>query len=327
MTASLRALLHGFLDYAGLFPPAALAMPEAAAAFAGYRTHPERWMLSRFVCPAARVPELLDAARGLADPPPDWDLSILTGGGDSGPESIRNLTRDLDLLAGLRRGGARFTTGAAEIRIPEGIAAGSPADMDNYFGAVQGRMAASGAGCRTVFFEVSLGPRWPERLPRLGDALTRTAPGRLPAFGLKIRTGGLEPAAFPTPEEIAAFLLAARDTGLPIKATAGLHHPIRHENRSIGVWMHGFLNVFLAAAAAHAGTEDPKQLAAMIRETDPSAFRFEAEQAGWGRIVLTREQIEAARRDFIISEGSCSFEEPVEDLTALGLLEPQGNPT
>jgi hypothetical protein len=285
-------------------------------------------MLSRFVCPATRVPELLEAAGPLPDGGGVWDLTLLTGAGESGPESIRNLTRDLDRLTELRRReGTRFTTEAAEIRIPEGIAGGSPGEMDNYFGAVQRRMAASGAGCRTVFFEVSLGPRWPERLPRLGDALTRAEPGAQPAFGFKIRTGGLEPAAFPSPEEIVAFILAARDSGLPFKATAGLHHPVRHENPALGVRMHGFLNVFLAAAAAHAGTEDPKQLAALIRESDPGAFRFEEEQASWGRIVLTRPELEAARRDFIISEGSCSFEEPVEDLTSLGLLTPQANPT
>src|SRR5579871_4947635 len=58
MSASLRALLAGVIDYAGLFPPAKLPLDRAVRHYARYRTEPEGWMLGRFVCPASRLMEL-----------------------------------------------------------------------------------------------------------------------------------------------------------------------------------------------------------------------------------------------------------------------------
>ena len=57
-----RALLAGLVDYAGLFPPAALDMEAAVAEYARRRRAPEAWMLGRFVAPAARLVELGRAA-------------------------------------------------------------------------------------------------------------------------------------------------------------------------------------------------------------------------------------------------------------------------
>ena len=54
--------MRGLVDYAGLFPPAALAMAEAARRYAAYLGSPEAWMLGRFVVPVERLDELADAA-------------------------------------------------------------------------------------------------------------------------------------------------------------------------------------------------------------------------------------------------------------------------
>src|SRR5262245_27937410 len=72
----------------------------------------------------------------------------------------------------------------------------------------------------------------------------------------KIRTGGLKPDAIPAIADVAAFIVACADRRLPFKATAGLHHPVRapypltYESNAPRAVMHGFLNVFLAAAFA-----------------------------------------------------------------------------
>src|SRR5262245_52201803 len=63
MKASLRALLSGVIDYAGLFPPAKLPMTEAVANYLRYRESEEAWMLGRFVCPAARLKEIPEGVR------------------------------------------------------------------------------------------------------------------------------------------------------------------------------------------------------------------------------------------------------------------------
>lgn len=138
----------------------------------------------------------------------------------------------------------------------------------------------------------------------------------------KVRTGGLTPEAIPSVAEVATFVCACAERRVAFKATAGLHHPVRAEHpltyapdapRAV---MHGFLNVFLAACFAWHGELD---IEPVLAETDPAAFRFD-ERAHWRARSLSAEQVRDARANFCHAFGSCSFEEPVGDLEALGLL-------
>jgi len=138
----------------------------------------------------------------------------------------------------------------------------------------------------------------------------------------KIRTGGLTPEAIPTASDIASFILACADRHLPFKATAGLHHPVRsmrpltYEADAPQAIMHGFLNVLMAAACAWHGE---RHLEPILSETDPFAFSFD-DEARWGNHALSISEIREARESFMHSVGSCSFDEPVEDLRSLGLI-------
>jgi hypothetical protein len=138
----------------------------------------------------------------------------------------------------------------------------------------------------------------------------------------KVRTGGVKPEAIPAVGDVAAFILACAERRLPFKATAGLHHPVRaprpltYEADAPRAVMHGFLNVFLAAAFAWHGDRDVEPV---LAETDPAAFRFD-DRARWRDRSLDAGQVRDARRHFAHSFGSCSFDEPVRDLEALGLL-------
>jgi hypothetical protein len=116
----------------------------------------------------------------------------------------------------------------------------------------------------------------------------------------KIRTGGSTADAFPTAEDLAGFLHRAAAARVAFKATAGLHHPLPSPP------MHGFVNVFLAACRVWHGASEADALAT-LRET---SIRFD----------LTPDQIRDAHANFAISFGSCSFEEPIEDLKELGWL-------
>jgi hypothetical protein len=141
----------------------------------------------------------------------------------------------------------------------------------------------------------------------------------------KIRTGGLTPEAIPPAGDLADFLVEAATRHLPFKATAGLHHPVRSEHpltyaadapRAV---MHGFLNVFTAAAFAWHGL-GRGALLEVLEEEDARAFEFGREELRFRGRGLSVDQIRAARREFAHSFGSCSFEEPVADLRRLGLL-------
>lgn len=138
----------------------------------------------------------------------------------------------------------------------------------------------------------------------------------------KLRTGGVKPEAIPSVEEVAAFIRACADRRLAFKATAGLHHPVRalqsltYAPDAPRAIMHGFLNVFLAAAFAWHGLRD---LEPILAETDAGAFSF-GEEASWRDQSLSTDQIRDARKNFAHAFGSCSFEEPIQDLEGLGLL-------
>jgi hypothetical protein len=135
----------------------------------------------------------------------------------------------------------------------------------------------------------------------------------------KIRTGGVTPDAIPHPDRVATFIHVCAMHGVPFKATAGLHHPLRcmraltYEPDSVRATMHGFVNVFMAAAFPH----DAERV---LVEDDPKAFRFEDDAAWWRDHAVTTEHLADVRREFAISFGSCSFEEPIADLQELGWL-------
>jgi hypothetical protein len=141
----------------------------------------------------------------------------------------------------------------------------------------------------------------------------------------KIRTGGTTPQAFPSSPAVASFLEACVARGVPFKATAGLHHPVRsphpvtYEAGAACAVMHGFVNVFMAAALLHQGAVRAAAAEHLLEETDPSAFVFVDDGARWRELRITAEALQGSR-DIARSFGSCSFEEPMDDLAGLGFL-------
>lgn len=133
-------------------------------------------------------------------------------------------------------------------------------------------------------------------------------------LGAKIRCGGVTAEAFPSDAAVAHFIAECRRFAVPFKATAGLHHPTRTRDVPMDVLMHGFLNLLAATVMR---TDD---LEAIIAETDIDTFRLDADGFAWRDLEADAEAIEQGRRLFM-AFGSCSFSEPVEDLTALGMLE------
>lgn len=117
---------------------------------------------------------------------------------------------------------------------------------------------------------------------------------------LKLRTGGLDPDAFPTPERLAAWIDAALDRELPFKCTAGLHRALPHVDAD-GCAHHGFLTLLAATRVAFDGGS-PDDVVSTLRRDDPTD-------------LLTLD-LAGARRWFT-SFGSCSIDEPLADLREL----------
>ena len=311
MVESLRvravdALVAGLVDYAGLFPPASESMRTALEKYASYREGDDRSALGRFIVPVSRLEELENAAsdlmpRGAASEP--WHLSALI---------VENARVAGDAILDFNaRHGSGSRDGRAVIDVVE-LKASSANDIARY------RLEVPEA--LPVYFEIPIR----SGVTALVEAIARGG------ARAKVRTGGVTPESIPPAGEVVDFIIACQRAGVPFKATAGLHHPLRgsyrltYEGDSPVGTMYGFLNVFLASVLIHAGQSRATAIAA-LEETDPSAFVFDDDAIVWRGKQITAEQIEASRRDFATSFGSCSFREPVDELAALTRATPTGN--
>ncbi|MFM8426554.1 MAG: hypothetical protein ACKOBL_15410, partial [Chloroflexota bacterium] len=109
------------------------------------------------------------------------------------------------------------------------------------------------------------------------------------------------------------------EAGVPLKCTAGLHHPVRHFNASVQTKMHGFLNVFGAGVLASVHGLSQPEVQAILEDEIAGNFVFDETGFGWNGLRVATSEIQRARL-FTTSFGSCSFDEPKEDLQAIKLL-------
>lgn len=294
---ALTALLERLVDYAGLFPPAKQSMPDAVRAYADYRQGPEAWMLGRFVLPASQLEAFeAEGAEWLpTTPATSWALSALVSA--DAELDTQSIHRFNDRHRDPARGAVHVDTVEFKATDPDAIAAAEEfvSGFDAYI-----------------------------EVPVVDDPGPLV--GAIAGIGAKakIRTGGLTPDAIPGARHVVRFMRACLQRGVAFKATAGLHHPLRAEyplTYDAGAprgTMFGFLNVFLAAAFMRAGADDAAALD-LLEERDPAAIRVEPEQVRWREHALGVEELRWARHE-AVAFGSCSFREPVDELTALGLL-------
>lgn len=299
-TRSIRTLLEGMIDYAGLFAPAQLEMGPAVQNYSRYRAGDCAWALGRFVVPSSRLDEFEGAAAALLPVERDaapWPVSLL-GSADR--------AHDAELIFAFNERHAHASAGRAVIDTLEVKAA----DTDGLEEAI--RSAPAGV---TTYIEI----------PIAGDPSDLVAAIANHGARAKVRTGGVTPDAFPSTRDLARFIRLAADQGVPFKATAGLHHPIRASHRltyapdSPRGMMYGFLNVFLAAAFAQAGLSI-SELELLLEETDADSIAFDARGVTWHRLYADLDAITRLRARVAVSFGSCSFTEPIDELRALGLL-------
>ena len=131
-------------------------------------------------------------------------------------------------------------------------------------------------------------------------------------------SSGVAARASRRPSALAAALTAARRAGVAAKATAGLHHPLRHATAS-GPDAHGFVSVFGGAILADVHGLSADDLAEILDSRDAAEWTL-GDTLGWRSLSARPEQVEAARSRTALGYGSCSFDEPRDDLRALGWL-------
>ena len=311
--SSFQTFMSQVLDYAGMYPPANLPLEEAFKNFIAYQSDPNAWMLSRFVIPAKRLSEL---------PPFDEKISFTTLGrsGRDMDEFLSNVNLDIADIRAFGDSCKAATVDMYEVALP----ASSLTDKFTANDIVTRAADALNKNGITVFFEAPFavaqdkpfGEGWEMRADKLLRALRKVKDKHV---GFKLRTGGVIADAFPSTEQIAWAIVQTREAGVPLKCTAGLHHPVRHFNTSVQTKMHGFLNVFAAAVLAFAHGLSQVEVQAILEDEIFGNFVFDETGFEWNGLRVASPEIQKARL-FATSFGSCSFDEPKEDLQAIKLL-------
>jgi len=292
---SVDALVAGLVDYAGLFPPASEDMRPALESYASYFQGPDKTALGRFIVP---VQELEEVGRDLmprGSRTAPWRLSVLVA------EDVRAASEEMQKF------NCRHSSESKDGRAVIDVAELKASTVDEI-----GHQRRDLPTAFTPYFEI----------PITGDVSPLVNAIAQVGARAKVRTGGVTPEAFPPAEAVIRFIAACQREAVPFKATAGLHHPIRGEYRLTyepggpSGMMYGFLNVFLAAALLYGGESEATAVAA-LEESDASAFQFSDDAIQWRGKRIAAEQILAARSEFAISFGSCSFREPVDELAHL----------
>lgn len=293
---SVRVLLSGIIDYAGLFPPSQVSMPEAVINYATYRNSNYGWMLGRFVVPVARLDEFIESARDFVsrDGKSTWHLCVTAG--EDINDTIRKV-RDFN-----RKNAPGVFADLIEVK------ANTVSKIDN-------TVAALPEGV-TAYFEIATG----DALPDLVTTLS------LKGQKAKIRTGGVSREDFPSSKHIIRFVRTCMAANVPFKATAGLHHPIRcfkpltyAEDAPQGT-MHGFLNMLLMTGFARESYR-VSLLEEMMEEEFEEVFQFSELGVKWrNEHFLSNAHLGWLRQKGMHTFGSCSFDEPIADLEAMGLL-------
>ena len=300
--ASLKTLLAKSIDYAGMFPPCSLALEPAFHNHAQYVRSPEAWMLNTFVLPIERF----DAAKqllSLFDPAHLLHVAAL-GAKTANADAFLDALEDTDVaIRSLSSNVDLVSISHLEMFLPHDVDVGLLKE------------ARSIVGDLPVFWEAP-----PDRaLQTIAFLAEHNSDEDAATFGYKLRTGGVTPDAFPTSAQIASALVTPATHQVPIKFTAGLHHPIRQFRDEVKTKMHGFLNVLGAAVLAAEHRWDAKQAATMLEDEDEASFSFGEDFFAWREWKIDVERLRY-RRKFVASFGSCSFDEPRDDLHALGLL-------
>lgn len=306
---SRRDLLGSLIDYAGMFPPASLSLEDAVSEYRALRASSNAWMLGSFVVAASRMVDLagLLISSMVADEPP-WRVGAVLDG-DPGRAAAATASFDATMAPAA-------TVAATEVRLPAEVTDGRPPLEAADAGRLVAAAAASVSATATPYLELQ--PTASIRNGVAAVALLRRSLGR--PFAAKLRCGGPTAASFPSPDVVARFIAACRDEEIRFKLTAGLHRPVRHFDTDLGVFHHGFLNVLIATAAAEQGV-DVDTLTDIIEEAYPAALHAGPAGAAWRNVRVTAATVKRIRAERLSSFGSCSFEEPVRELSDLGILE------
>lgn len=317
LVKSLKYLAEGFIDYAGMFPPASLDLQTAFNNYIKYLEGPYSWMLSKFICPANKLSELSVILKDTKDIKHRIHLSILGQSSENSIKFINSIKEDISCISLFNNKNSQLADiDVYEIPLPAETS--KEPDTHRIRGLVNDVSSLFESTLNInikYFYEYVPSPN----LSLVIKALWYHNKGNRVA-GYKLRTGGTDASSFPTQEDIAHAIKTCREYEVPMKCTAGLHHPISHYDDRVKAKMTGFLNLFGAASMEHCHNTTEEVLSAILRDENAEDFTFTENAFKWKNLLIMASEVERGRKELMISFGSCSFEEPIEYLKKMNLL-------
>lgn len=320
--SSFKTFTDKLIDYAGLFPPARLSLAQAFHNFLFYQKGSYSWILSNFICPAEKLNELTALIKHIVDSnTKKIPISVLGFTEDDLREFSEKNTACLETIREFEEiHTADVSVKAFEVRLPGKLflekGTGTMLDViDNINYSLQDKLKKE----IPCYFEPTIISDFNYCITKLAEAI---AVHNMKGFkcGLKLRTGGTEASAFPSVHEAAITILTCLKQTIPMKCTAGLHHPVRHYNEAVKTKMHGFLNVFGAGILAYRHKLEVDEIKEILDDEYSYNFDFTLDGFVWNGLTATDENIKEAREKLMHSFGSCSFDEPIDDLRTIELL-------
>lgn len=293
MQPSLKHFMSGILDYAGRFPPASLPLDTALSRYQTYQQTDERWILGKFVIPDTELASIKTSDNI------SFSVILSEPDSDAPSDSIRSFASHIVSF---------------ETRLP---ADSSTIDhISSFLDITIKKIESSGIENTTLFVESTL----PDLIDADILAINKFRRNTGHTIGYKLRCGGAQPAVVPDPKQVCTAIRSCINNDLPLKFTAGLHHPFRNYSDTLGVMQYGFINMFAAALLGFGGLLTDADLKICLMDQKESNFKFNDTGLSWNDHTLDAEGIQQLRHEKVISFGSCSFEEPVNGLKQIGLL-------
>ena len=327
---SVRVFMNEIIDYAGIFPPAGLTLKESFDNFNDYRFYKHNWMLSKFVCPFSKLPELAELITQKSGEDKSGKLKIAVLGSISKDEAAfeKNIGKDInDIHRFLKKNESKVVIESFEVRLPPDLTTfRQSGDFIDILNNVREKASEHISRSMQIFLETEYTSKdWRDTIDSLSSTLSvcnnyYSDEKDYMNLGFKFRTGGITLESYPTIEQAAYAIGKCLDNKVPFKATAGLHHPVRHFSEQAKTKMHGFLNIFGAGILYFCKKIEPNELIKVIEDENPENFKFDEDSFSWRNRKVTVPEIEEARK-FMLSFGSCSFDEPRHDLRNMKVLQ------
>ena len=317
---TLEILCNKLFDYAGTFPPASLSFDEALKTTSSFtselsRPHLVAVDLVTPVVNLAKIDSALLERTGVKQGRRFLISALVSELGEKSGKLSGELLAIKAFNASLVDASIPIQTVAVECRLSK-YAQEDPASLHTPFDHIRDTLA--GENIR-LFLELDCSAsRWVDELRSLCTALQRAnsfLKGSV-EFGVKVRGGG--PTGV-TNEKLAIIIPLVTEFNLPFKATSGLHHPIIETQPYGEANKLGFINLTMALMLSRAlpGKFKGAAVERCLEGRSVRNFTFTDSKAGFEEFVITGAELQSAKKLSHFSIGSCSINEPDDDLVRL----------